>query len=333
MELKCRNPVKAAGLRLSRRIFILYLLYFTAGITNAIESWEQAAILERSGDKEGARSLYIEWLDKNPRSPGSGDVLLHTASMFENVRDAIVLLRNHAGQVDKAHQAWAALAGLESAIGLPDIAAEHYRAASKAGGVSADRWLLDSLVLSFQVGEYDMVYRDAGQLSASAESGIIRDEAAALSAMALAEIESPEAAVIFLDIYIKKTKAELSPLAWYALIDISREANDQMQTRRAETALESGFPGSAVQYLSKSRILGWASPGSFVDSSVPQGLTWVQVGAFASRESAASLRYRLENAGFTAWLEQNGDLWRVLVHDADGGVRNRLSAKGFSGLF
>jgi len=288
--------------------------------------WEQATRLERSGDLAGARVMYMAWLDEQSGSVEASDALIHTASLHENAADAVDLLKKYVRRLPPhaSYPVWAKLASLESAMGLPSDAAAHYMIASTMGGSTGELWHLRALSLLFSTGELPAVRREAGRLSLSASTQFVRDEAAALFAITLAALESPYAALHEIDGYIAKAGAIESPLIWLALAKISGAAGNRQQNQRAHRSIEIEFPGSSVHLIAASRISEWVSPGNFIDLPLYSGVKWVQVGAFSIRENAANLRYKLESAGFIAWIEQEGDLWRVFVNDADGKAKERL---------
>jgi len=311
---------------LLRYSMVVSLLSLSLSSLASEDLWTRAARLERSGDLAGAREMYIAWLDEQAGNAEAKDVLIHAASLHENATDAINLLKKYIRRLPphSSYPVWAKLASLESSMGLPSDAAAHYKIASGIGGFTGELWHLEALALLFSTGELLTVRRDAERLSVSASTQFVRDEAAALSALTLAALDSPQAALHEIDGYIAKTGTIESPLIWLAMIKISGAAGNQQQNQRAHRSLEIEFPGTPAHFIASSRVLEWVSPGNFIDLPLNPGVKWVQVGAFSFRENAANLRNKLESAGFTAWIEQEGNLWRVFVNDADGKTKERV---------
>jgi hypothetical protein len=304
-------------------------------LIGSAQSWEEALRLERSGDIEGARELYTSWLDSHSGDAGSGDVLIHTAYLHTDPRDAAALLLRFAGRVPpgEAPAVWAALAALEASIGRPAEAAEHYERASLAGGKQGGQWLLESLVLRYSMGDYQGVYTAAGRVAASAGAGAVRDDASALRALSTAVLSGPEEALDMVEAYINSSGGLFSPGPLLAMRKIAESSGDERRARLALLSLEKDFPLSTAHYLATYRILEWDYPGSLLHWTPPERSGRVQTGAFRSREGAADLRSRLEFDGFTAWIEPDGDIWRVLVNDPDGRIRERLEDAGYEASF
>jgi hypothetical protein len=186
------------------------------------------------------------------------------------------------------------------------------------------------------MGEYAEVRKEALELSRETDSGLIRDESVALAALCLlftAREENSAAALDEISRYVNKTSAVVSARVWLALYVISSSTGDTEAVEYAKTSLEKHFPDSVAAYIAEQRVPLWDTPAVLMhmEKSLPRKS--VQIGAFSNRDSASSLRHRLEEDHFISWIEQNGNLWRVYVNDPDGDVLDRLRAGGYELLF
>jgi len=311
-------------------LIILILTIAPSYILDAVD-WKEARALELNGDAAGAQILYLNWLEANPGHPETADILIHAASLSKNPLDALGLMRESVKLVSEldVHRVYARMAALESSVGLPKDAADHFRKAAEIGGAQGERWKLDSLALRYGMGDYAGVRRDALNLLKDSGSPLIRDEAASLAALCLAMDGRAEEALLEMRAYLRGTDHLNSPLAWLALKEISEVTGNQIEFRRAMEKLNELHPRTVIRYMAESRVLEWVSPASFVIQRTQSELESVQAGAFAKRDGAVSLRERLENDGFTAWLEEDDGLWKVIVNDPDGNVVSRLLAEGY----
>ena len=316
-------------------LFSLLLIFSSISFSVFPETWDTAIALENSGDIPGARALYINWLEENPGDSGYADVLIHAASLYDSPLDAIGLMEIYSSKVPikDSYGIFARMAALESSLGLPREAAGHFEKASRIGGHAGDQWLLEALALRFGMGEYPEVRSGGLRLSKMTDNPFIMDESLALAALSLALEGKAEEALVELDLHIKGFSPVRSPLVWLAMRDIAAAAGDSERVRQSINALQEGFPSSAVYYLATARVMEWISPAAYIFRFDSNSGDFVQAGAFRGRESAASLRIRLENDGFIAWIEQSGDIWKVLVNDPDGDVVSRLAAGGYDSLF
>ena len=324
---------RAPGLR--PKLFGLLLLFSSIGYSVFPETWNNALTLENSGDISGARALYITWLDENPGVSGYADVLIHAASLYDSPLDAIGLMEIYSTRTPHTDSfgIFARMAALESSLGLPREAAEHFELASRIGGTAGDQWLLEALALRFGMGEYPEVRTGGLRLSKMTDNAFIMDESFALASLSLALEGKADEALIEIESHIRNHSKIHSPLVWLAMRDIAAASGDSERIHQSIDALHEEFPSSVVHYLVTARILEWISPAAYILGIDSYSGNSVQTGAFRSRDGAASLRMRLENDGFTAWIEQNGDIWKVLVNDPDGDVVSRLVAGGYDSLF
>ena len=311
------------------------LLLFTSMLAFP-DDREEAMNLERAGDATAARGLYMRWLDENSGHESAADVLLHAASLSESALEALGLLGAYAEKLDitARYEIYERMGDLESSLGLPSDAATHYEMASLRSGAASEMLQLEALALRFSMGEFELVFRKAAALARIAANPRVRDESSALAALSLAlsgEIHQAFSAIRNL---AGEKERQVSPLIWLAYRDIAVLAGDSGAARSAASRLGKEFPSSTVNYLATSRVKQWESPlileSIGADDSIGDS---VQTGAFQGREGAASLRYRLEQDGFTAWIEESGGFWKVFVNDPDGQVRRRLENAGYESSF
>ena len=299
-------------------------------------SLEDALNMERRGDTEAAREAYILWLEENSRTNGAADVLVHASTLGRNPVSALGLLKQFVDNIsrDDAYPVYARIAALEEMLGLLGPAAINYERAASAGGVQGERWLLKSLAIQFSMGDFNRVKTAALGLVENGKTIFIRDEALAFASASQARLGDEQGA---LERIISRTDSvEVFPVAssllWLTLMEIAEAQGRSDLIRKASRSLQNDFPSSAGSYLSQSRILYWESPSMLLEPSRLSTRYSLQVGVFQNRDGAASLRMQLENDGFTAWLEEERELWRVLVNDADGSTASQLAAKGYEAL-
>lgn len=299
------------------------------------DTLDDARALENAGDVNGALIIYGVWLENSPGGSGYADVLHHAAFLSVNPLDTLKLISSY---MDKVHvrdsyRLYANMAAVESSIGLLSESSGHYRLAASTPGPEGEQWKLEELMLRFKMGEYPEVQTQAVTLYKTATVPGIREESLALSAICLSREGRASEALHLLDEYIDSNPVLQSPLPLYVMREIASTAGSPDMAGKAEKLLADRFPGSAVQYLVGARVLEWISPAAYVEGFVSIPGKSVQVGAFGSRERSASLRTRLEYDGFTAWIEQHGDIWKVFVNDSDGTVLSRLTSAGYGSLF
>ncbi|MDF1568544.1 MAG: SPOR domain-containing protein [Spirochaetaceae bacterium] len=313
------------------KLLIILILTIAPSYRVGAVDWQEARALELNGDAAGAQTLYMNWLAANPGHPETADIVIHASSLSKNPLDALGLMRESVNLVPEpdAHRVYARMAALESSVGLPMDAADHFRKAAEIGGAQGERWELDSLALRFGMGDYTGARQDALNLSKESGSPLIRDEAASLAALCMARDGRAEDALQEMRAYLRGTDHLNSPLAWLALKELSEVTGNQIEFRRAIEKLNELHPRTVIRYMAESRVLEWVSPASFITPRTQSELKSVQAGAFAKRDGAVSLRERLEDDGFTAWLEEDKGLWKVIVNDPDGNVVSRLLAEGY----
>ena len=312
---------------------LLIFLVLTTALSYIVDAvdWQEARDLELSGDAAAAQTLYMNWLAVNPGHPDNADILIHAASLSKNPLDALGLMRKSVKLVPDpdVHRVYARMAALESSLGLTKDAADHFRKAANIGGAQGEQWILDSLALRFDMGDYDGVHQDALILSRDSGAAPIRDEAISLAALSLAQEGRAEDALQEIQDYLTDAEHQVSPLTWLALKKLSEVTGNPIEYRRAMEKLKELHPRTVIRYMAESRVLEWVSPGSLTTPRTQSELKSVQAGAFSKRDGAVALRERLENDGFTAWLEEDQGLWKVIVNDPDGNVASRLLVKGY----
>ena len=288
---------------------------------------ESAQNLEREGRHSEAIVRYGRWLADNGKHPDASAVLLHASSLFEDPLETISFLSKyvHLFPDDRRGEIFARMAELEVIIGLPGFALEHFTLAVKFGGSHVETWRLQSLILRFSMGED--VYAEAVELKETARDWGIVSESGLLAAMLLAREEGPRRGIA--EIFSLIEDGFILPATWLELIRLQAGIGDREGAEESLRNLERDFPGSVYLYVAQSRILEWVSPSTLMEPRMRSEPSSVQIGAFERRDHAARMRERLENDGFTAWLESMDNLWRVIVHDPDGRVKERLAAKGY----
>jgi len=321
-------------MRCGAKIFLLLiLLQFPR--TGQADELDDALIQERSGNRLQAVQIYREWLDDGGGDPRFSDVLLHTASLYDNPVESLSLMRKFLPVVDPENRyaVLARMAGLESTLGYLDSAALHFQMASESGNRNADQWLIESLGLRFLMGEFSEVRPEALVLSRESDRADIRDRSASLAALALAYSGDIPEALDEIDSYISHAASVKSPLLWFSRYKIaSLDGNTEVMKQSFEE-LMSGFPSSLPAYIAESKLPEWDSPSLYLFPPLSTSGKFVQVGAFGSRDAASALRIELENDDFIAWIEKNGNLWRVYVNDPSGDALSRLAAAGYESLF
>lgn len=315
--------------------FVGLILFLLCHFSVFADTLDEARSLENAGDVDGALILYGFWLENSPGGIGFADVLQHAAFLFRKPLETLSLISS---SMDKVHvrdsyNLYAKMAAVESSIGLLAESARHYRQAAEKPGTDGEKWRLEELTLRFKMGEFAEVRTESATLHNSASDPRIREDSLSLAAICLSREGRPTEALQMLDEYLDRNSALQSPLPLFAMREIASLAGNPVMAGKAENLLARSFPGSAVQYLVGARVLEWISPASYIEGFGSMPGKSVQVGAFGSRERSASLRTRLEYDGFTAWIEQHGDIWKVFVNDSDGTVLSRLTSAGYGSLF
>jgi len=294
----------------------------------------EAITAELEGHLAAAIRLYGDWIEGHPGHRDGFDVLEHAAGLHDRPLDALAFLDEHVRYLEPeaAARTYARMASLESSLGLPGDAARHYALAAEYDGPNSSRWALEGAVLRFAIGDVAGARSIARVLVLTARDGLVRDESAALAALSRSVLGDSQGALEDIETHLRSHSDIASPLVHLAHRHIALELGDSGTARKAEERLAEDFPRSAVDYLSRGRILEWVSPGVLIRRQTTRPTGAVQVGAFRERDRAAALRDRLEGDGFTAWFESSDGLWRVLVNDPDGEAGSRLAAKGYTGL-
>jgi tetratricopeptide (TPR) repeat protein len=314
--------------------FLLLILLLIPCVSPADELAD-ALSRESSGNRLQAELMYREWLETSDGDPRFPEVLLHTASLYENPDESLNLMRRYLSRLDPENRfrVLARMAGLESSLGYLDSAALHFQMASESGGREADRWRYESLSLYFLMGEFSEVRTDALALSRESSLSGIRDRSASLAALCLAYSGDISDALKEIDAYISHNAPVESPLLWFTRYKIaSLDGNTEVMKQSFEELMRD-FPSTIPAYIADSKLSEWDSPSLYLflpDSSSGKS---VQVGAFGSRDAASALRVELENDGFIAWIEKSGRLWRVYVNDPAGDALSRLADQGYESLF
>ena len=283
----------------------------------------EAQALERQGEIDRAIELYRFWIAENPAHPDVAEVVIHAASLYDDPLEVIAFLEHFGGSLRHSNRSrvYARVAGLQASLGLPAEAARNFGRAAETGGGDVHRWRLESLTLRFSLGN-DV--RSEALVMRNSENPLIAGDAAAVAALVLARNGKTGEAVSELKAFERR-----SPAYWLVLARLSAYSGDLESQREAISALENAYPGSANLYVAQARVLEWVSPSTLVTASQQPNRDPVQVGAFSSRSRAAAFRTELENHGFTAWMEQENELWKVVVHDPDGQVTSRLVSRGY----
>lgn len=305
------------------RLLVPAALFCAVSAVLSADERREAAILELKGEIQGAADLYHRWISGNPGHPDAPDVAVHAASLNEDALEALASLERSARIITHPGRArvYERTAALQSALGLPAEAARNYTLAAETGTENTDRRRLNALILRFAVG--DDVRSEAAALKAS-RNPLIAADAAVLAALMLARTGKISEAADELEAFHAR-----SPAYWLILSRLAARGGSPEARLRAVDQLAHHYPGSANLYLAEARILEWVSPSSLIHPLSRNTRRGVQAGAFSGRGRAASLRTRLEKDGFTAWIEQEGSLWKVLVHDPDGEVSGRLVSRGY----
>lgn len=318
-------------MRLRVGFCFLFLITVSSAFSNELDD---ASTCEGAGDIDRALPLYLDWLDANPGDAKYQDILIHTASLYENPLNTLNLLEHSLPNLSPGNSSrvLALMAGLESSLGLLEQAAFHYRKAAESGSRNSDQWYYDSLSLRFVMGEYKEVRPEALELSLKAGDRELREESAALASLSLAysgsSRESYSAALDEINRYINKNTPVRSSGIWLALYKIASLSADQQAVQYALKVLSENFPSTLDSYIAVGKLPEWNSPSAYVFVHEKSGLKALQLAAFSSRDAAAALRHRLEDDNFTAWIEQNGSIWRVFVNDPEKDVISRLKAVG-----
>ena len=317
------------------RVGISFLFLFSVS-TVFSNDLDDALSYERAGEIGKALPLYLNWLDANSGDVKYQDVLIHTATLYDNPLDTLKFLDHSLSKLrpNLSSRVLALMAGLESSLGMLEQAAIHFREAAESGSGDSDQWNYDSLSLRFVMGEYEELRPEALELSLTAGDKGLREGAAALAALSLAysgnSRESNLAALDEINRYINKNTPIASSSIWLALYKIASLSGDQQAAGHALKILSENFPSSLDSYIAIGKLPEWNTPAAYVFVPEESGskLKSLQIAAFSSRDAAAALRYRLEEDNFTAWIEQSGSVWRVFVNDPDGEVISRLKAVG-----
>ena len=296
----------------------------------AADDRDEAILHEQRGEPAAALSSYDRWLSLNPEHPDASSTLIHAASLSESPLDAIGFLSTHAEEIPApaAPRVFARLAELESLVGLPAEAAVHYERAAKSNGPEADAWRLEAAILRMSMGDLDRA-RDGALEVARTSEGSTADDAAAVASFSLALQGHADAALRDIANYLESGGIRSSPLPYLAEREIAAAVGDRRRFEEAGILLSEHFAGSAALYLAERRIKEWISPAVLLRARAAASGVPIQVGAFRSRDGALDLRSRLEEDGFTSWIESLGELWKVLVNDPDGNTASRLAAAGY----
>ncbi len=288
---------------------------------------------EAAGNSQKAVALYEQWLEEYSGTEGSVDVLLHAAPLCREGAEVLSFMERNLLHIPTADYpgVYERMADLESALGRLNEAASHYEQAALRGYPGADRCRSKILVLRLQMGDYAHVLRVGRELSMKVSSPVLRAENLAVAALAAGLTGNSEKALSMVEEAVGLSNGA-TPLPLLVKMDISRLAGKTDAYHRAVRKISSEYPDSAAFYLANEQIRRWATPFLLENNSrmtLPGAP--VQTGAFSERSSAALLREKLENNGFSAWMEKSESdrLWRVFVHDADGKVRARLEKQGF----
>ena len=317
-------------MRIDRRLLTFLLLALTALGSSAQNLREQAVLLERQGETDEAILAYQQWLNAHPDHPDAVGTLLHAAGLSNSALEALALLSEGVRTIpeESASPVYERMARLETLLGLPQQAAQHFLLASRIGGIQGEQLYLEYLILLYSMGRYAELRTLAEESAARASTPSMNSDFYTLGTLALARERSPEDALVRMKTYLDIKADAATPLAWQALADIAISAGDSEAWARARNEMNRRYPESVNNYLLQRRINRWMSPAGLETEPIGY-MTSHQVGAFSSREAAASLRHSLENDGFTAWLEPSGDLWKVFVHDPDGNAAARLKERGY----
>ncbi|MCK5735959.1 MAG: hypothetical protein KAH21_05745, partial [Spirochaetaceae bacterium] len=131
---------------------------------------DDAVALEKSGQPVQAIQAYQNWLNENRGNERYTDILIHTASLYDNPLDSLNFMDSYSSSLLQAdtYRVYARMAQLESSLGLLHNAANHYRQASGYEGSEGKQWLYNSLSIRFSMGEYTEVRIEALKLAEEA---------------------------------------------------------------------------------------------------------------------------------------------------------------------
>ncbi len=302
---------------------LLLLLHGELLFGNTID---YARKLENEGLPEEAVQIYGNWLIENQYHPDAGNVLIHASSLHEDPFETISYLGRYVHLIEPTRQGeiYSRMAELEVILGLLQHALTHYSLAIKSGGSQVEFWKLEDLILRYSMGLN--VYDEAVELLMSSSNSTIKSKSGLLTAM-LAGREDPGKGIAAINKLIDD--GLVLPSTWLELARLQIRSGDREGAEKSARSLERDFPGSVHLYVLQSRIQAWESPSMLMESQADPVLSFIQVGAFRQRKLAAQLRNRLEFDGFTSWLENENDLWLVIVNNPDNQAEIRLKSKGY----
>ncbi len=307
--------------------FLTPLLLLLHGELLSGNTIDNARKLENEGLPEEAVQVYGKWLIENQYHPDSVNVLIHASSLHEDPFETISYLNKyvHLIEPDRQGEIFSRMAELEVILGLLQHALKHYSLAIKSGGGSqVEFWKLQDLILRYSMGLN--VYNEAVELMKLSGNSTIKSKSGLLTAM-LAGREDPEKGIAAINELIDD--GLVLPSTWLELARLQIRSGNREGAEKAARSLERDFPGSVHLYVLQSRIQAWESPSTLMESQADLNLSFIQVGAFRQRELASQLRNRLESDGFTSWLENENDLWLVIVNNPDNKAEARLKSRGY----
>ncbi len=289
---------------------------------------EKARNEETQGNREEALSLYSQWLNANPHSNSMRDVLFHAVSLCPAPSKALEFLETHTEKLSGADRgvSYERMADLESSLGLLEKSTAHYEKAAALGNAAdSERRRLKALVIRFSMGQYSRVETQGLLLSEKTNNSVLRVELMALTSLCAALQGKTDEALAMVNEAVSRSGGR-TPLPLLSQLDISRMAGAAEVYKKALTALSGEYPDSVAAYLANAQVKRWASPMFFesFQARMVQGHP-VQAGAFLQQTGAAALREELENAGFTAWMDNSDGIWRVFIHNSDGNAAERLA--------
>ncbi len=311
-------------------VLSLLLLIVSNGFAQDLR--EMAREAEKSGNNSQAIEYYLQWLDSNLKHQNSEDVFFHTLSLYDSAADVLKILEKYAPLLSEGGSAaaYTRMASLELLLGFPDQSADHYeKAAARSQGLVAHRLLMEALVLRYGMGEYEYVQSNCPSLYRKTGDESLKADIAALQGASMAALGQSAAGLEMLDGHLT-AGGTATPLFWLTVADIAAMDGDRQRLSKARAALSAQFPEAVNNYLQAGRIRRWNSPDLLCRSSSAESAGGgLQVGAFSTREAAASLRHALEKDGFIGWIEPAGELWRVYVYDSEGKSAERLKEAGY----
>lgn len=311
----------------SQSILIAFFLFFLCSIAFA-SSIDDAQQLERDGRKDDAIVAYEAWLSHNGSNLSASSVLVHAASLFEDPLKALFFLKTNVTKLPKKQrdEVLVRIADLGVILGLPHLALEHFALLTDSDDFRSDDWRIQQLILRFSMGEE--VRSEALILKQSMEDAKLISEAGLIAALSLAQTSGAQRGIS--EILKLIEDGWVLPSTWLYLTYLYSLTQDNGDAKEALDNLKRDFPDSIHLHLAESRIIDWETPFFLIDLPFNLQSSQIQVGAFELRSRAVNLREQLENDGFTAWIENQDPLWKVLVYDSDGSTALRLSKKGYA---